>query len=239
MSDEKKLKTLAIDTSSMSGSVALCYGDKILSESLLNVRSTHSERLLQQIDQMLQVTGTAVADLDLLAVVHGPGSFTGLRVGLATAKGLAVAADLPVMGISSLEVLAMNLPFCAYPVCAFLDARKAEVYSCFYDCRTGFPVALSEERVLSPLELLDGLDGEVSFVGDGVSLYRALIEEKLAERAKLPPPSVHQARSSAVAALAARRYMAGEHSTDAILTPCYIRPSDADLPRKIKDSDSK
>ena len=103
-------KILAIDTSSMTGSVALCIGDTLLAEFLVNLRSTHSERLLLQIEQIFAMTGVTDADLDLVAVVHGPGSFTGLRVGLATAKGLATAAGIPVVGLSTLEVLAMNLP---------------------------------------------------------------------------------------------------------------------------------
>jgi tRNA threonylcarbamoyladenosine biosynthesis protein TsaB len=222
---------LAIDTSSLTGSVALCRGATLLAESLLHLRSTHSERLLVQIEQVLAMTGVSVEQLDLLAVVHGPGSFTGLRVGLATAKGLATAAGIPVVGFSTLEVLAMNLPLCPYPVCAFLDARKQEVYSGLFDCREGFPVAVGEEAVLPPADLLQRLEGDVALVGDAVPLYRSLIEQQLGTRAKLPPAVAHQPRASAVAALAARRYAAGELPTTEALTPRYIRPSDADLPK--------
>ncbi|HKJ04807.1 MAG TPA: tRNA (adenosine(37)-N6)-threonylcarbamoyltransferase complex dimerization subunit type 1 TsaB [Geopsychrobacteraceae bacterium] len=227
-----KAKILAIDTSSLSGSVALCQDGIILAESTINARSTHSERLLQQVEQVLEGAGITVSDLDLIAVVHGPGSFTGLRVGLATAKGLAVAADLPVVGLSTLEVLAMNLPLCPYPVCAFIDARKGEVYSGLYDCRSGHPVPLSVASVQPPSELLDSLDDEIAFVGDGVSLYSMMIEQKMGGRAKLPPAPAHQLRAAAAAVLAVRKYSEGEPSTVEELVPCYIRPSDADLPRK-------
>lgn len=228
---EKCSKILAIDTSSMTGSVALSHGDTVLAESLVNVRSTHSERLLLQVEQVLKAANTTVEELDLLAVVHGPGSFTGLRVGLATAKGLATAIGIPVVGLSTLEVLAMNLPLCPYPVCAFLDARKQEVYSCLYDCRNGFPEAVSEESVLPPAELLRRLDGDIALVGDAVPLYRSMIDEQLGGRAMLPPAVAHQPRASSAAALAVRRYAAGQLATVEELTPCYIRPSDADLPK--------
>lgn len=225
------LKVLAIDTSSMAGSVAVCHGDTVLAESLVNVRSTHSERLLLQVEQVLDAANLSVEELDLLAVVHGPGSFTGLRVGLATAKGLATAAGIPVVGLSTLEVLAMNLPLCAYPVCAFLDARKQEVYSCLYNCQGGFPAAVSEESVLPPAELLSHLEGDVALVGDAVSLYRSIIDEQLGERGKVPPSATHQLRASSVAALAVHKYANGQPSTVEELSPCYIRPSDADLPK--------
>jgi len=228
---EKAQKVLAIDTSSMAGSVAVCHGDMVLAESLVNVRSTHSERLLVQIEQALEIASLSVEELDLLAVVHGPGSFTGLRVGLATAKGLATAVGIPVVGLSTLEALAMNLPLCPYQVCAFLDARKQEVYSCLYSCKSGFPEAVIEELVLPPAELLSQLEGEVVLVGDAVSLYRSMIDEQLGERAKLPPSVSHHLRASSVAALAIYKLANGQQSTVEELSPCYIRPSDADLPK--------
>ncbi|PLX93844.1 MAG: tRNA (adenosine(37)-N6)-threonylcarbamoyltransferase complex dimerization subunit type 1 TsaB [Desulfuromonas sp.] len=225
------LTILALDSSSMTGSVALWRDGVLLAESLLNLRTTHSERLLVQVEQLLAATGLALVDLDLLGVVHGPGSFTGLRVGLATAKGLATAADLPVVGLSTLEVLAMNLPFAPYPVCAFLDARKQEVYSCLYDCSSGFPVAVGTETVQPPRQLLNNLADEVVLVGDGVPLYHGLIDEILAGRAKLPPAVAHQPRAAAAAVLAAVKFDTGLALPVSKLKPCYIRPSDADLPK--------
>lgn len=228
---EQPFNILAIDTASLAGSVALWQDNQLLAESLLNVRSTHSERLLGQIDHLLVSTGLNVGDLHLIAVVHGPGSFTGLRVGLATAKGLATGAGLPTVGLSTLEVLAMNLPFCPYPVCAFLDARKKEVYSCLYETDSGYPEPLDKEKVLSPEKTLADLNGEVALVGSGVGLYRELIDTTLGERAKLPPEMVHQPRAAAAAVLARRKFAAGQAIPPARLAPCYIRPSDADLPK--------
>lgn len=124
MTAKSEPRILAVDSSSMTGSVALCQGEKLVAESLLNVRCTHSEKLLGQIDLLLTEAGWQVQDLDLLVAVTGPGSFTGLRIGIATIKGLAQVLDKPVVGISSLQMLAMNLPLSPVPICVFMDARK-------------------------------------------------------------------------------------------------------------------
>ena len=128
---------LALDTASPTGSVALVQGECLLGESLLNLKTTHSERLLGVVDRLLEGLGCTLDQLDALAVVRGPGSFTGLRVGMATAKGLALALELPLVGISSLAALAANAPFARMPVCALLDARKDEVYAGLYSCAAG------------------------------------------------------------------------------------------------------
>ena len=223
------MKILALDTASATGSVALLDGSKLVAESLLNIKAVHSERLLDQVQQVLQAGKLTLEELDLIAVVRGPGSFTGLRIGLATAKGLAQAANLQVLGVSSLQLLAMNLPLCALPVCAFLDARKQEVYTALYFWREGIPVAAGPELVLPPEKALRRLDGEVALVGDAVDLYRPLIDEILGERARVPAACHHQPRASAAAALAARLYQPGQQFSAAQLTPVYIRPSDAEL----------
>lgn len=223
------MRILALDTASATGSVALLDGERLVAEVLLNVNTTHSERLLDQVDQVLVAGDMSLFDLDLLAVVRGPGSFTGLRVGLATAKGLAQAARLPVYGISTLQLLAMNLPLCSVPVCAFLDARKQEVYSALFTWKDGLPLATGPELVARPDKILLQLEGEVALVGDGVSIYRTLIDQILGGRALLPDVCHHQPRASAAAVLAARLYQGDAQSSASQLTPVYIRPSDAEL----------
>lgn len=223
------MKVLALDTASTTGSVALMDGSRLIAETLLNVRATHSERLLDQVQQVLRAGELKLSDLDLLAVVRGPGSFTGLRIGLATAKGLAQAAGLPLVGVSSLQLLAMNLPLSAMPVCAFLDARKQEVYTGLFQWRGNRPVALEPERVLPPRQALESLPEEVALVGDAVALYRPLIDEILGSRAQLPADCHHQPRAAAAAALAVAEYTADGCFDPARLSPVYIRPSDAEL----------
>ena len=223
------MKVLALDTASATGSVALLDGERLIAETLLNLRATHSERLLGQIRQVLAAAGLALTDLDLIAAVSGPGSFTGLRVGLATAKGLAHAAGLPLIGVSTLRLLAMNLPLCPLPVCAFLDARKREVYTALFTWRDGLPQPVGSELVLPPAAALHRLEGEVALVGDGVLLYRDLIDEILSSRAHLPALCHHQPRAAAAAVLASRDFSLGAEATATGLKPVYIRPSDAEI----------
>lgn len=222
-------RILAVDSSSLTGSVALCQGETLIAESLLNVRSTHSEKLLKQIDLLLAEAGWQPQDLDLLVSVTGPGSFTGLRIGIATVKGLAQSLDKPVVGISSLQMLAMNLPLSVQPICVFMDARKKEVYSQLFNWTPAGPVAMRDACVLPPEQLLGSLEEKVALVGDGVAQYRELIEKTCGDNILLPPATAHQPRASQAAWLAWRRYLVQDISCAADLLPTYIRPSDAEL----------
>ncbi|MEA3544499.1 MAG: tRNA (adenosine(37)-N6)-threonylcarbamoyltransferase complex dimerization subunit type 1 TsaB [Thermodesulfobacteriota bacterium] len=237
MVDAEEIKILAIDSSSSTGSVALCQGESLVAESLLNVRSTHSEKLLQQIDLLLGEASWTPADLDLLAVVTGPGSFTGLRIGIATIKGLAQVLNKPVVPVSSLQTIAMNLPLASVPICAFLDARKQEVYSQLFEWHPiAGPVALGEASVLPPERLLAGLPEKVALVGDGVFLYRQLIADILADRALIPVATAHQLRAVQAAWLALQMWSAGLACNASGILPTYIRPSDAELNLLAKQS---
>ena len=122
------MRILALETSTLAGSAALLEGGRIVGESLLDVALTHSERLMAMVDRLIQDSGWRATDLEALAVSTGPGSFTGLRIGIATAKGLALALGVPVAPVPTLDALAWNLPFADALVCPLLDARKGEVY---------------------------------------------------------------------------------------------------------------
>ncbi len=225
----EKARILAVDTASFAGSVALSVGELLIAESLLNVRSTHSEKLLQQIDMLLDQAGWTLADIDLFAVVVGPGSFTGLRIGLATVKGLAQTFAKPVASVTALEVSALGLVTDTFPVCAFLDARKKEVYTQLFSVGPQGPVATSEPRVIAPGLLLKEFTGQVGLVGDGVPVYHDLIQTELGERAVIPPAPNHQRRAGQVAWLAYQRLLSGEIGDAGSIVPLYIRPSDAEL----------
>lgn len=220
---------LAVDTSTPGGSIALCDGEVVLFEFYRRLPGTHTDWLLEAIQTLLNDAGVRVADLSLLAVVHGPGSFTGLRVGMATVKGLAIGADLPVAGISSLELLAAALPYARMPVCALLDARKKEVYAGLFDTHSGRPEALGKELVVGPEQLLTSLSGDVLFVGDGSDAYRTLIVRQLGACAHFAGASCSAPRVSRAAALAYARRDAGELLSLANLSPSYIRPSEAEV----------
>jgi len=222
-------KILAVDSSSLTGSVALCQGERLIAETLLNIQSTHSEKLLLQLDLLLANAGWRLADLELLVAVIGPGSFTGLRIGVATVKGLAQVLDRPVIGISSLRMLAMNLPLCSVPICVFQDARKKEVYTQLYRWSDAGPVPISAAQVMPPQTALQRLQDRVALVGDGVPLYRDMIGRILADRAWLPAMPAHQPRASQAAWLAWNDFQAGMRLSAAELLPLYVRPSEAEL----------
>ena len=240
MGGAEGIKILTLDSSSLSGSVSLCQGESLVAESLLNIRSTHSEKLLKQVDLLLGETGWRLEDLDLFAVVTGPGSFTGLRIGIATIKGLAQVLKKPVVPVSTLQTVAMNLPLSPVPICAFLDARKKEVYSQLFEWHpTSGPVAIGEPVVLSPERLLLDLSGPVALVGDGVPLYFQTIKDILAERALIPVATAHQLRAAHASWLALQAYQSGLVQEAAEIHPTYIRPSDAELNLSVKQSNLK
>jgi len=220
---------LTLDTSTQAGSVAVSRGETLLGEILLNVKSTHTDRLLLTIRQLLADTGLRLEELDALAVVLGPGSFTGLRVGVATVKGLAMAAGKPVVGVSTLQTLAMQAPFSSHPLCVLLDARKKEVYAGLYHWEGGRPVPVRPEVVSEPEELLEAIEGETLFAGDGSVAYRTLISRRLGSRAHFVPWPLHPPRASAAAALALAALRQGETIPLPQLAPRYIRPSEAEI----------
>lgn len=223
------MKLLTIQTATPAGSVALTQGNRLLGELFLDVRRPHGEWLLGAIDQLLGAAGMTVADLDGFGVTLGPGSFTGLRVGLATVKGLALATGKPVAGVSTLRTLAMQAPHAALPVCALLDARKKEVYAGCYGWEEGLPHPAGPERVLPPEALLGELTGEILFVGDGATVYRTLIARQLGPRAHFLPAAYDPPRAAHAALLAAEIFAAGEARPAAQVNPVYIRPSEAEI----------
>jgi tRNA threonylcarbamoyladenosine biosynthesis protein TsaB len=220
---------LTIQTASPAGSLALSDGEHLLAEICLDVHRTPTEWLLQSLDQLLAKADIDKDGLDAVGVVRGPGSFTGLRVGLATAKGLALATGCSLLGISSLQCLAMQLPFVSMPVCVMLDARKQEVYTASFNWESGCPHFVAEERVIKPENLLAEIAGETLFVGNGAMVYRSLIVRLMAGRAHFAPTFLNLPRAGAAAALALQAWQAGRTLSAAELMPSYLRLSEAEL----------
>lgn len=220
---------LSIQTASPAGSVAITRGKALLAEINLDVKRTPTEWLLSSIEELLGMTDLTKADLDAVAVVRGPGSFTGLRVGLATAKGIAMAAGCPLIGVSSLQCLAMQVPNSTMPVCVMLDARKQEVYTASYQWHQGHPLAVSEEQVIKPAELLDNLPDKVIFVGNGADVYKDMITAEMGDRAGFAPAFLNLPRASSAAFLALKAWDSGEETSADELMPNYLRPSEAEL----------
>ncbi len=221
---------LALENSTLCGSVALVTGRQCLAEFNLQSRLTHSKRLLTAVENIMSSCEVDWADLDGIVVSLGPGSFTGLRICLATAKGLAMAAGLPMLGVASLDGLAAQLPYSAHLVCALLDARKKEVYAAFYRNRNGNkPEKISDYLAISPENLARQINGPVILMGDGAVLYANFFRERLGENARFAPPQIFQPRAAAIGLLGINKWQHKEFLETSSAAPIYVRPSDAEI----------
>lgn len=232
---------LAAETSTAINSVALLRDEALLAEAVIDGRRLHSERLLPTVDWLLGEAGLTLRDIELLAIAIGPGSFTGLRIGAATWKGLALANDLPLVAVPTLDAMTRLCP-CAPASCLaiVLDARMKEVFAAVYRFEGGRRVKVIEDRACAIETLLDqiaGLDGfaetGLTLMGDGADLYRGVLAARF-PRAAIAAPAQGAPRASAVA-LEALALQAGGACTDAALvSPVYLRKSQAEINRDLK-----
>jgi tRNA threonylcarbamoyladenosine biosynthesis protein TsaB len=220
---------LALDTTNRTGSVAVVRGDDVLAELVGDPSVTHAQRLPTDLGRVLAMGGLALADVGLLAVTAGPGSFTGLRVGIATVQGLATGRGLRVVAVSTLDALARAGRNQARPIGAWMDAQRGEVFATLYEA--GGMAVIVPAMSATPGRVLECWrpalqDREAVFIGDGAVRYAGAIEEALGARATVVPPPP-------LAAVAAR--MAAEHPARAVLphaiVPIYVRRPDVELTR--------
>lgn len=228
------MKILAIETSTILGGVAIMDDlSGLIAEVRLNIKSTHSERLMTEIDHVLRQAGLRVSDIDVFAVAIGPGSFTGLRIGLSTVKGFSYATGKPLVSVPTLEALAWNFSYCTYPVCTMLDARKKEVYVALFKWDgDGFLRLINEmsiklDRLLE--QMMHSINERVVFTGEGALLYRDTIIEVMGEKAIFAPPEKMTPSPSNVASIGIKKAMKGEFSEPVSLIPFYIRRSEAEI----------
>lgn len=230
------MRTLAIDSSSMTGSVALLDDEVLIGEYLLSLKRTHSERLLPALDGMLGQAGMSVRDVDLLAVTLGPGSYTGLRIGLGTAKGLAFALDKPIVGVSTLEALAEGAGPWPGVVAAIVDARHGNVFAAAYAAPAagGLLRPVREERY-GPLSRFASEMAAAArptlLVGDAVQRYAEDLGS-LFPGASMASPLFAQVRAAHVGQIARRRFLLGQLDDPATLLPRYLRASEAEVRRE-------
>jgi tRNA threonylcarbamoyladenosine biosynthesis protein TsaB len=221
-----RMRVLAVDTSTMAGGVALLEAERVVGESLLDVRTTHSERLMVAVERALGDAGWMPQSLDGLAVAVGPGSFTGLRIGLATVKGLALALGCPIAAVPTLDAMAAGLPWASRPVCPVLVARKDEVFACLYRWDGATMQREWDYVALSPAALAARLTEPVVGVGDGAALV-ASPWMALAQPVRRGPSA------AAVGWLGQERLRRGDTVGAAELAPLYLRPSEAELKRRV------
>jgi len=226
------MKILAVDTATTSCSAAI-VNDGLVSAELSTVNNqTHSRHLMNMIDTVCGMSGVKIAEMDGFAVTVGPGSFTGLRIGVSTVKGLAWSLDKPVVGVSSLDALAWQCTPVKYLVCALLDARRHEVYCCRYRFQDGELKKEGAEQVLSPVEVIGDIREPCLFVGSGAVLYRGQIADKLGASAHFAGWNHDNIRASSVAGLSLERFIHQKTDDVALLVPQYIRKSYAEFHRK-------
>jgi tRNA threonylcarbamoyladenosine biosynthesis protein TsaB len=221
------MKILALETSTLMGSIAVVDDGRLLCELTLHVKETHSSQLMPAVDYVLKTVGLPPERLDGFAVALGPGSFTGLRIGMSTIKGLALAASKPLVGISTLEAMAWSFPFCSDLICPMIDARMKEVYAAWFAARAGIVSRRSEDMVLSVSELLQDAKEEALFFGSGAEKYRAEINGIMGKRAHFVSPEIVGARASILGFLAVDKLKRKEFADIDSLEPLYIRESQA------------
>ena len=223
---------LGIETSTTQGGVAIIGEDRVLCEAVLNVEVTHSERLLPAIDRALGEARITLDALGGIAVSIGPGSFTGLRIGLSTAKGLAYATGLPLVGVPTLEAMAWALPAARWQICPVLDARKHEVYAALFRHEADGLRRITDDAAMAPEELCRLIRNPTLFLGDGIEPYGGLFRERLGDKMLLPPLASRGARPACVADLGRQRLLRGERDAPESLVPRYLRPAEAELRRR-------
>lgn len=225
---------LSVDSSASPASVCL-YNDKVLAEYYINVGLTHSQTLVAMIESMLSITDTKVEDIDLYAVNSGPGSFTGVRIGVSAVKGMAYAQNKPCAAVSTLHSMAANFLTENAVICACMDARRRQVYNALFKNHDSKIEQITDDRAIAIDSLIDELksmEEKVILVGDGAELvYHSCKELK---NIQLAPPNNCYQRASSVAVIAAEKAQAGETISAASLMPSYLRLSQAERERMEK-----
>lgn len=228
------MKILALDSSGIVASVAIVQDDVLLAEYTVNYKKTHSQTLLPMLDEVARMTELDLTEIDAIATAAGPGSFTGLRIGSATAKGLGLALQKPLIAVPTVEALAYNLYDTKGLVCPIMDARRNQVYTGIYRYEGNRLVTVKAQTAMAVDELLDELNTlgeEVTFLGDGVPVFKAAIEEKLKVPSSFAPAHMNRQRASAVAALGILYYKEGKVQTAEEHKPDYLRVSQAERER--------
>lgn len=224
---------LAIETATRHGSVALVSGDTVHAKALLPVGRQASETILAAVDSLFRDTGTVSSAVSHVAVSAGPGSFTGLRVGMAAAKGFCYGLGAAIVPVPTLHAMALAFPFPGGTVCPVLDARKNEVYAALFRWEAGGCRRLLPDMAIAPDELPGRLPGgKVFFCGDGAFSFRGFFRERFGEMAVYPPDGEGRPDAAAVGMLAGRLLREGAAADVGMLVPAYLRSSEAELGRR-------
>lgn len=240
------MKILALDSSGLVASAAIVEDDITIAEYTINYKKTHSQTLLPMLEELKRMTELDLHTIHAIAVAAGPGSFTGLRIGSATAKGLGLALEIPIIPVPTVDALAYNLYGSDKLICPIMDARRNQVYTGLYrfckgtDINAGYDMTVLEKQCAVDISWITGQinalgdDTEVLFLGDGVSVYREQIAELIRVKYSFAPACCNRQRASCVAVLGAVLYQRGVLETAAEHAPDYLRLSQAERERREK-----
>ena len=221
---------LAVDTSTWTGGIAVLKADTVVAEIQVTTRKTHAERLMYLIDSALKMADMDLQAVEAFAVTIGPGSFTGLRIGVSAVKGLAFATGRPVTGVSTLDVLVSQFPWYPNVICPMLDARKGQIYTALYEWDSDGPWRkVLPDCAVEPRVWVGRIDRPCIFVGDGSVIHQNTIKKGLGSLARFAPPYLNGIRASVVAHVGAAQIRKGDTVDVALLAPNYIRKSDAEI----------
>jgi len=232
------MRILALDTSTNVASVAILEDDVIIGEYSCNKGKTHSQRLMPMIQSLLEKVGLSATDIDAFSASIGPGSFTGLRIGVTTVKAMAFAAGKPVISIYTLDALAYNLSMSKALICPIIDARNSQVFTAIYRFVNNKPERLTEYLGLHINELVNiirPMEGEIILLGDACNLHKDYFTAELGERLIAAPPNIVPAKASSVAVLASHAFLEGKLESCYDMVPFYLRKSQAEREKEINE----
>ena len=238
------MRILALESSAGAASACVMEDGKILGEYFVNIKQTHSQTLMVMAQGVLQSTNVPLSSIDLFAVSAGPGSFTGVRIGVACVKGMAMAEQKPCAGVSTLAAMAENLTDLTGIICCVMDARCQQVYNALFQLEDGIVTRLTEDRAISIAELAEectAMQETVYLVGDGAALCDRSAEFMALSNVRLVAEPVRYQRSSGVARVAMEIAAAGETVSAAELLPIYLRlpQAERELKRKQNQTEEK
>lgn len=228
------MKILAVDSSGLVATVALVEDDNLIAEYTIHYKKTHSQTLLPMLDEIVRMTETDLYTIDAIAVAKGPGSFTGLRIGSATVKGLGFVLEKPIIGVPTIEGLAMNLYGTDALVCPLMDARRNQVYTGIYRFEEGALQVVKEQLPVAVDEIVAALNQigkKVIFLGDGVPVYKDLIEKSITVPHEYAPANMNKQRAASVGVRAMDYWKAGVYTSADEFAPDYLRLSQAERER--------
>ena len=234
------MRILALDSSGLVATVAILEDEQMVAEYTVNYKKTHSQTLLPMLDEIVKMTEFDLSTIDAIAVAGGPGSFTGLRIGAATAKGLGLALNKPLIHVPTVDGMAYGLYGYSGLICPIMDARRNQVYTGLYRFTEGEFQVVEEQMAISVSELIEKLNAygeKVTFLGDGVPVYRNQFENGLTGEYAFAPAHLNRQRAAAVGALGMKYFQEGKVESARDHRPDYLRLSQAARERAEKDAE--